>query len=57
VRPKEGGKALAPQETVPHLGVAHLTPEGDRNWTAMNGDYYNNKDFQLWGTYRLDKVG
>ncbi len=55
VTPKPGGRPLAQRETVRHLGTAHLSPESNRDWRELNGDYYNDKDSQLWGTYHLTR--
>ncbi len=56
VKGKPGGRPFIKEETVRHRGVAHLKPAKGENWDNLTGSYYNDQDFQLWGSYRLHKV-
>lgn len=56
VKPKPDGTFLDEEETVPHSGVAHLNPKIDGDWKELTGTYYNDQDFQLWGSYSISRV-
>jgi SMODS-associating 2TM, beta-strand rich effector domain len=56
VKPKADGKPLAEEETVPHRGMARLNPAVGGDWETLGGDYYNDRHFQLWGSYHLQKL-
>jgi hypothetical protein len=38
-----------------HFGTAHLSPQNDA-WTALEGSFYNDQDYQRWGPYELTLV-
>jgi hypothetical protein len=55
VEPKANGTPLAPEETVRHRGMARLNPVSGGDWKTLEGEYYNDRHFQLWGSYHLKK--
>lgn len=37
-----------------HFGTAHLSPQG--TWDNLSGKFYNDEDYQRWGSYSLTRV-
>ena len=38
-----------------HFGTAHLEPVDD-SWRTLVGEYYNDRAFQRWGEYEIERV-
>jgi SMODS-associating 2TM, beta-strand rich effector domain len=54
----EGGQTLdknSKKTEGRHFGTAHLAPKGG-SWLSLKGDFYNDRGFQRWGNYEIERV-